>query len=351
MSINVSSVIGSTNWNQGFQNRSGIDLLSIKLKNGTKVIFSNLGGNVLSFEVPGKKNLIDITQCTLDFSNPAFDLPSLKMMGQIRGLFPVMYPSVGRTTELPRGQNISELNQITGYRMFKENIGIHGAAHNRLWKITNEGSHGDVHRVIAVFEVSATENADIFKVFGTGIVKRTFDIKSTLNGAEIEVETRLDGTRVIGDHSFYNTPNRNETTLQAKGASLWAVDKDNVPTGNLIDGGVFDKPTILDKHFDGTFTSLGFNTIEPAPEATAIIFDQKEGLEIAISQNEIFTHRTVFTPMQADGSPESYICVEPSTTSTDAYRISKTLPGLATPNGTWSNEPMVGRQKITVTFK
>lgn len=351
MSINVSSVIGASTWNQGFQKRSGIDLLPIQLKNGSKAIFSNLGGNLLSFEVPGKKGPIDITQCTLDFSNPTFDLPSLKMMGQIRGLFPVMYPNVGRITELPGGQNISKLNEILGYRMFKEKIGIHGAAHNRLWEITDEGSHGDIHRVVAEFNVSANENADIFKVFGAGTVKRIFDIKPVVNGAEIEVETILNGIRVIGDHSFYNTPNRKETTLEAKGASLWAVDKDNVPTGKLVDGGMFDNPKVLDKHFDGTFTSLGFNTIKPAPEVIATIFDQKEGLEIAIAQSEIFTHRTVFTPMQIDGNPESYICVEPSTTSTDAYNLAKTIYGLATPYGTSSKEAIAGKERITVTFK
>lgn len=350
MPIHVSSVIKPTMWNQGFQKQSGINLLPIQLNNGTKAIFSNLGGNVLSFEVPGKAP-VDITQCALDFNNTSFDLPSLKMMGQIRGLFPVMYPSVGRTTEIPGGKMITELETISGYRMFKDGIGIHGAAHNRLWKITDEGSHGDSHRVIAEFEVSASENADIFRVFGAGKVKRVFDIKPTLNGAEIEVETILDGIRVFGDHSFFNTPNRKETTLEAKGASLWAVDSNNVPTGELIDGGMFDSPTVLDKHFDGTFTTLGFNTLEPAPEVTATIFDQKEKLKIEVAQNEMFTHRTVFTPMAADGSPESYICVEPSTTSTDAWRLSKSIPGLATPNGVFSHEMIAGRERITVTFK
>ena len=114
---------------------------------------------------------------------------------------------------------------------------------------------------------------------------------------------------------------------------------------------MFDSPALLNKHFDGTFTTLGFNTIEPAPEVTATIFDQKEKLEIAIAQSEMFTHRTVFTPMQVGGSPESYICVEPSTTSTDAWKLAKSICGLATPYGTSSKETIAGRQRIAVTFK
>ena len=350
MALSVSSVINANNWNNGFQDRSGIKLLPIELKNGTKVIFSNLGGNVLSFKVPGKEAPIDITQCALDFSNSNFNLPSLLTMGEIRGLTPPMYPSVGRTTEVPCG-DMNLLSQIPGYRMLNEKLGIHGAAHNRLWKVTDEGFHGDVHRVTTEFKISASENGDIYKVFGAGTVKRIYDIKPTQNGAEIEIETILNGKRVFGDHSYFNTPNRNETTLQAKGASLWQVDKDNVPTGSLINGGMFDSPTALDKPFDGIFTGLGFDTVEPNPEVTATLFDQKIRLEIAVSQGGMFTHRTIFTPMKAEGIPESYACIEPSTTSTDAYRLSKSIYGLATPHGTWSNEAIAGKQRITVTFK
>lgn len=353
MSISISSVVGPKDWNNGFVERSGIKLLPIKLNNNTEVIFSNLGGNILAFNVGGKEKPVEITQCALDFSNPNFDLSSLLMMGQIRGLTPPMYPGVGRITELPNGNDISSLNEINGYRqLVKGSVGIHGAAHNRLWEVIDDGKCGDSHKVTTTFNVSVSENADIFKVFGPGNVKRTYEIRPTAIGAKIEIRTVLSGLRVFGDHSYFNTPDRKDWKLQAKGVSLWEVNSqnNNVPTGKLIDGGMFNESVVLDKHFDGVFTGLGFQSTKPGPTETAILSNESSGMEIQITQNEPLTHRTIFTPMKTDGNPEDYTCVEPSTTSPDAYRLAKTIYGLATPNGTWSKEPIAFEQKIEVKF-
>ena len=350
MPISVSSVIQPNEWNQGFQTRKGIKLLPIQV-GPLRAIVSSLGGNILSFEVDGSHGKVQAAKTFLDFSGDSdFDLPNLKGMMEIGGLTPPMYPGVGRLTKLPNDKPISGLKKIPGYRMLTDNIGIHGAAHNKNWKVTNDGlqRNGDYWASVE-FEISPYNNKDLYEVFGAGNISRSYYFKSIDDGAEVRISTAIKGICVFGDHSFFETPDRSKWTLESPASKLWEVDPNNngVPTGELIEGGQFNSPKLLDTHFDGTFTELGSVGNN---QAISKLLNTDSGLLIEVLQTRgLFPHRTIFTPLDKENRPRDFTCIEACTTSPDAYLLSE-LNKFSAPLGTYIENYEFGTQFIKVKF-
>ena len=361
--MHVSKVINSRDWNQGPVRKKGIQLYPIQI-GPIKVVVSNLGGNILSYEVNGTRGDIQAAHTFLDFTNDNdFKLQDLTGMMQIGGLTPPMsYPGVGRLTELADGSSVSPLKNLQGFRMLKEkdvdgatrDIGIHGAIHNRLWDVTNIGPVDDAHKIEVSFEVSGTKNHDLFSLFGSGSIKRTYDIKPVGNGAEIKVTTKIKGLRLFGDHTFLNTPERQNWTLKNKAGKLLAIDTNNygVPTGEFItgvDAERFNNPAPLSGPFDGTFGDLDFSTSDSM--SVAHLLDTDTGIELGVLQDSGLSFTTIFTPMGSNSVALPFACIEGQTVTADAFKLGKGESGkLFAPHGLRSEKEFVTVQKYTARF-
>jgi galactose mutarotase-like enzyme len=345
-------VINDTDWNNGPVKRKGIDLLPVKVGD-VEAVFSNLGGNLLSLELSGNPGRVQVAKSFLDFTGDNnFVLPELKGMMQIGGLTPPMYPGVGRLTELPGEIPVGFLKDIPGYRMLADDIGIHGAAHNRLWKMTDQKlDKEDTHRIEVEFNINPDKNQDIFEIFKSGYVHRSYYLKPIDNGVNVTIITALQGNGVFGDHTFIETKNRERWTLEAPAETLWEADpsNNNIPTGEIIEGRQFNSPVALSGAFDGAFTNL---RVEKHYDAVSTLLNTEDGTTISLLQTvNMFPHRNIFTPIESDGSPKDFTCVEAFTVPPDAYRLSRGKHGkLVAPNGIKLPSGLVGRQVFEVKF-
>jgi len=343
-------VINDTDWNNGPVKRKGIDLLPVKVGD-VEAVFTNVGGNLLSLEIKGSAGKLQVAKSFLDFNGDNdFVLPELKGMMQIGGLTPPMYQGLGRLTELPGEIPVGFLKDISGYRMLNDDTGIHSAAHNRFWGMKNLGLKNDAHCVEVSFRVGSDQNRDIFDVFKSGYVHRTYHLKPIDNGVNVTIITALQGNGIFGDHTFIETKNRERWTLEAPAETLWETDPTSgVPTEEIIESRQFNSPVVLSGAFDGAFTNL---RVKEHYDAVSTLLNTDDGTTISLLQTvNMFPHRTIFAPIESNGKPKDFTCVEALTVTPDAYRLSKGTNGLlAAPNGIKLSHALVGRQVFEVKF-
>ncbi|TRZ49682.1 NAD-dependent epimerase/dehydratase family protein, partial [bacterium] len=221
-------------------------------------------------------------------------------------------------TEL-RGNDLATFDRENGHI-------IHGFARNDAWKVEETG----VKKEGVYIKVSwlTSRHAAIEKHFGKQKITVTYILKAERLSIRTVIEN-YDQRPTIASfcfHPWFSTPQRGGWTMQIPAGRHWEAEK-QIPTGRLQDvtGTAYDfrEAVVLgDRTLDDVLTGLSVQ----GGRITSVLHNPKAGYAIEVEQNEAFGHIVVYIPEGKDT-----VCLEPSTSATDAFNLRQAGVADATP--------------------
>ncbi|OPX28495.1 MAG: hypothetical protein B1H08_05820, partial [Candidatus Omnitrophica bacterium 4484_171] len=234
------------------------------------------------------------------------------------GGIPILWPYANRIRNSVftfQGKTIN-LKGVQGTKDDGNGNVYHGMVRYESWEVEEIGQNEE--GIFIRLALATKDYPNIEQYFGKSKITLTYILKGTrlIIRTYIENKDNKDLIMSLAYHPWFNTPDKDNWQIQIPANSYWP-SQNQLPIARPIsvEGTRYDLrhlEAIGKRRYDDVLTNLEFkNTL-----ATSILKNQGGGVTIILRQDTNFKHIVLYIPEDKDT-----VCIEPQTSSTDAFNM------------------------------